>query len=285
MTGSFYRRNPDGQYERMMQWGEAPEDIFPDALTPDLSALTETVLPIRADELPVEMCFFLRVESPQSGNSPAGVLMLKRPDLPPSVKDYGLGRVIAWVYQSVEKIGITLSGLALRAELQRFSYEDSLTGLKNRRYFDELFRHEREVSVRSERPLCLLVFDIDHFKQFNDRHGHEAGDQALRMVGDVIGTCFRGSDTVCRYGGEEFAVLMPGASLDEARQRAEQLRTAIAAEQVVHRGKTLGHLTISAGIACWRENCPGFDDLFRAADRGLYQAKEAGRNRVVAAPL
>ncbi len=126
--------------------------------------------------------------------------------------------------------------------MQRFSYEDSLTGLKNRRYFDELFRHEREVSARSDRPLCLLIFDIDHFKLFNDCHGHEAGDQALRMVGDVLATCFRGSDTVCRYGGEEFSVLMPGgASLDEARQRAEQLRAAISAEPVEHRGvKTWG---------------------------------------------
>jgi diguanylate cyclase (GGDEF)-like protein len=101
----------------------------------------------------------------------------------------------------------------------------------------------------------------------------------------VLRSCFRGSDTVCRYGGEEFAVLMPGASLDEAWQRAEQLRVAIEAEQVEHRGEALGNLTISAGIACWRENCPAFDDLFRASDKALYEAKEAGRNRVVAATL
>lgn len=80
-------------------------------------------------------------------------------------------------------------------------------------------------------------------------------------------------------------MLMPGASLDEARQRAEQLRAAISAEPVEHRGENLGSLTISAGIACWRENCPEFDELFRAADQALYQAKETGRNRVVAASL
>ncbi len=285
MTGCFYRRGVDGHYDRVVHWGSAPEDVFPASLGSNLSALTETVLPVRSYDLPAQMCFFLRVESARSGNRPEGVLMLERPDLPPVVKDYGIARVIAWVYQSVEKIGITLSGLALRAELQRFSYEDSLTGLKNRRYFDELFRHEREVSARSDRPLCLLIFDIDHFKQFNDCHGHEAGDQALRMVGDVLGTYFRGSDTVCRYGGEEFAVLMPGASLEEARQRAEQLRAAIAAEQVEHRNENLGSLTISAGIACWPENCAEYDELFRAADKALYQAKEAGRNRVVAATL
>jgi diguanylate cyclase (GGDEF)-like protein len=285
MTGCFYRRGIDGQYDRVVHWGGTPEDVFPASLGANLSVLTETVLPVRSYDLPAQMCFFLRIESARSGNRPEGVLMLERPDLPPVVKDYGIARVISWVYQSVEKIGITLSGLALRAELQRFSYEDSLTGLKNRRYFDELFRHEREVSARSDRPLCLLIFDIDHFKLFNDCHGHEAGDQALRMVGDVLATCFRGSDTVCRYGGEEFSVLMPGASLDEARQRAEQLRAAISAEPVEHRGENLGSLTISAGIACWRENCPEFDELFRAADQALYQAKETGRNRVVAASL
>ena len=285
MTGCFYRRSSKGRYDRVVEWGEAPTGVFPASLGPDLTGMSETVPVARSKNFPVQMCFFLRVESAHSGNSPEGILMLERPDLPESVKDYGIARVIAWVYQSVDKIGITLSGLALRAELQRFSYEDSLTGLKNRRYFDELYRHEREVSARSDRPFCLLIFDIDHFKQFNDSHGHEAGDQALRMVGDVLRSCFRGSDTVCRYGGEEFAVLMPGASLEEARQRAEQLRVAIEAEQIEHRGEALGNITISAGIACWKENCPAFDDLFRVSDKALYEAKEAGRNRVVAATL
>jgi diguanylate cyclase (GGDEF)-like protein len=242
-------------------------------------------LPVRSQDVPAQLCFLLRVEPAQFGNVPEGVLLLERPNLPDVVKDYGTARVVAWVYQSVEKIGITLSGLALRSELQRFSYEDSLTGLKNRRYFDELFRHEREVAIRSERPLSLLIFDIDHFKRFNDSHGHDAGDEVLRMVGRVLENCFRGSDTVCRYGGEEFTVLMPGASREEARQRAENLRATIAESQVEYLGKQLGNLTISAGIACWPESSPEFDELFRAADRALYQAKAAGRNRVVTASV
>ncbi|WP_228128439.1 GGDEF domain-containing protein [Marinobacter daepoensis] len=283
IAGGFYRRGQNGRYECQTQWGEARAGAFPLALGQGLSGITETVLPVRSDELPLQLYFFLRVESGHSGPEPEGVLALERPELPDELKDYGSLRVIGWVHQSVEKIGITLSGLALRAELQKFSYEDSLTGLKNRRHFDELFRHEREVSVRSERSLSLLIFDIDHFKRFNDCHGHEAGDQALRRVGKLLGACFRGSDTVCRYGGEEFAVLMPGASLEEARYRAEQLRGAIAAERIEHRGEHLGYLTISAGIACWPENCPAFEGLFRAADMALYEAKEAGRNRVVAA--
>ncbi len=285
MSGCFYRRTPCGTYERMIQWGEARGNAFPSTLGRDLAGLQEMILPLRNHDLPAQLCFFLRVESAHSGTVPEGVLLLDRPEFPATVQDYGMARVIAWLHQSVEKVGITLSGLALRAELQRFSYEDSLTGLKNRRYFDELFRHERQVSMRSDRPLSLLIFDIDHFKRFNDRHGHEAGDQALQMVGRVLGRYFRGSDTVCRYGGEEFAVLMPGASLEEARHRAEKLRAAIATERVEYMGKELGGLTISAGIACWPENCPEFDGLFRTADRALYKAKEDGRNRVVTAIL
>lgn len=282
MAGGFYRLTPEGSYDRVSLWGKGDTQSFPVALD-TLSNVQETVLPIRNDGLPERLCFLLRIESARSGNAPEGVLLLQRPNLPDVVRDYGTARVTAWVYQSVEKIGITLSGLALRSELQRFSYEDSLTGLKNRRYFDELFRHEREVAVRSERPLSLLIFDIDHFKRFNDSQGHDAGDDVLRKVGEVLDTCFRGSDTVCRYGGEEFVVLMPGASMEEARQRAETLRESIAQAQFEHRGKRLANLTISAGIACWPESCPVFDELFRAADRALYQAKETGRNRVVTA--
>ena len=140
--------------------------------------------------------------------------------------------------------------------------------------------------MRHEHELSLILLDIDHFKQVNDRFGHLVGDDCLVALASILSDeVQRSGDLVARYGGEEFAVLMPGASLEEARQRAEQLRAAIAAEQVEHRNKNLGSLTISAGIACWPENCAEYDELFRAADKALYQAKEAGRNRVVAATL
>ncbi len=283
MSGSFYRLGAEGQYRRLVTWGSSAERMFPQFLDAELPGLTETLLPVRARELPQDLCFFLRVETARASGEPEGVILLTAPELPVSVKDYGVARVVAWVYQSVEKIGVTLSALALRDELQRFSYEDGLTGLKNRRHFDELFRHERAVAHRTETPLSLLMFDIDHFKQFNDIFGHEAGDEALRMVGRVLARYFRGSDTVCRYGGEEFAVLMPGASLGEARERAERLRSGLALEPVVFDGRNLGCLTISAGVACWPESVEEFDGLLRTADQALYSAKKAGRNQVMAA--
>lgn len=283
MNGSFYRLGAEGQYRRLVSWGDKAERNFPQFLDADLPGLTETAVPIKSHELPQNLCFFLRVEAPRATNEPEGVVLLTAPDLPESVKDYGIARLLSWVYQSVEKIGVTLSALALRDELQRFSYEDGLTGLKNRRHFDELLCHERAVSQRTERPLSLLMFDIDHFKQFNDTFGHEAGDEALRIVGQVLGRYFRGSDTVCRYGGEEFAVLMPGASLAEARERAERLRLGIASERVMFEGRNLGCLTISAGVACWPESIDEFEGLLRAADQALYSAKKTGRNQVMAA--
>lgn len=283
MAGSFYRRRPDGSYEHEAIWGPAAESAFPASLDRGLPSLKETTLPLRSQALPDSLCFLLRVEPGLTGGSPEGVLLLAHPRLPESLKGYGTVRVVAWVYQSVEKLGITLSGLALREELQRFSYEDGLTGLKNRRHFDELFRHEQEVSRRSGRSLSLLMLDIDHFKRFNDTYGHEAGDEALKMLSRVLARHFRGSDTVCRYGGEEFAVLLPGATSAEATERAEALRRAVASEPAGEGGAVPEHLTVSVGVACWPESCTEFGDLFRAADRALYRAKHAGRNRVAAA--
>ena len=283
MSGSFYRVGAEGQYRRLVTWGGSAERVFPQFLDAELPGLAESLLPLKADQLPQHLCFFLRVETARATAKPEGVILLTTPELPLSVKDDGVARLVNWVYQSVEKLSVTLSALALRDELQRFSYEDGLTGLKNRRHFDELFLHERAVAHRTDAPLSLLMFDIDHFKQFNDIFGHEAGDEALRMVGRVLGRYFRGSDTVCRYGGEEFAVLMPGASLGEARERAERLRAGLGTEPVVVDGRNLGCLTISAGVACWPESVAAFDGLLRAADQALYSAKKAGRNQVVAA--
>ncbi|MFO8142352.1 MAG: GGDEF domain-containing protein, partial [Marinobacter sp.] len=283
MSGCLYRQTKAGQYERVLSWGQISEQAFPLVLDGDVSHLEPTAMLVRHLSVPEQLCFFLRVEPDNTGNRPAGVLLLSRPELPRGLEEYGTARIVAWVFQSVEKMGVTLSGLVLREQLQRFSYEDGLTGLKNRRHFDEFFRHEQEVSLRTGSPLSLLMLDIDHFKVFNDSHGHEAGDEALKMVGGMLGQYFRGSDTVCRYGGEEFAVLMPGAPLDEARLRAEALRRAIADTPLVYQGQSLSALTISAGVACWPESSADFDELFRIADRALYRAKNAGRNRVVAA--
>jgi diguanylate cyclase (GGDEF)-like protein len=162
--------------------------------------------------------------------------------------------------------------------MQQQSRTDALTKLFNRRYFDERATFEFERAQRFRQPFSLLVIDIDHFKAFNDTHGHSRGDEVLRTVARQLREGVRDQDSVCRYGGEEFAVILPSTSGDEAMLVAESLRQAI--EQ--GKGQAPGPITISIGVASLGDS--EFADvgaLFRAADAALYEAKSAGRNRAV----
>ena len=169
---------------------------------------------------------------------------------------------------------------ARTVELERLSYEDALTGLKNRRFFDEVFEREVALSHRESLPISVLICDLDKFKVFNDTHGHSAGDEALRHVARVLTQVFRQTDLICRYGGEEFVVIMPGADGTNAMEKAEQLRYAVAADSVTSKGAELGYITLSVGVASW----PGIESdamgLLSAADQALYRAKRYGRDRV-----
>jgi diguanylate cyclase len=160
---------------------------------------------------------------------------------------------------------------------------DSLTGLFNRRKFDESLQDAAERSVQTGSPLCLLMTDIDHFKKFNDNYGHTIGDHVLALVARTVKECIRSSDTAVRYGGEEFAVILPNVRISDAVRVAEQIRTAVASKRVVNRSKniTLGTITLSVGVARY---VPGESvaELIKRADAGLYTAKRTGRNRVVA---
>jgi diguanylate cyclase (GGDEF)-like protein len=228
------------------------------------------------------ICFRMNVQSP-SGLLTEGVLLLDGPVLEEGLRDYGSARIVSSTQQFLDKIGVTLSGILLREELQRFSYEDSLTGLKNRRFFDELFAHESALAQRNGQPLSLLLIDIDHFKQFNDTYGHPAGDGVLRMVADLLRQQFRESDTVCRYGGEEFLVMMPQAPLAEAAERAEELRQSISRATCLEKGVDLGKITVSVGVASWPESTELMSNLIRQADQALYRAKAGGRDKVTSA--
>lgn len=168
-------------------------------------------------------------------------------------------------------------------ELERLSYEDALTGLKNRRFFNQVLDREVARAEREGKPLSLMICDLDEFKVFNDSHGHAAGDEALRHVGLVLAQVFRQTDLVCRYGGEEFVVILPGADGNAALIKAEQLRRAVAACRVKFGQETLDQITLSVGIATWPETPGGATALLDAADRALYQAKRSGRDRVALA--
>ncbi len=165
----------------------------------------------------------------------------------------------------------------LLQRLERQSMADALTGLGNRRAFDEALEVELKRARRAGGWVGLVMMDVDHFKRFNDQHGHQAGDDALVTVGHVLTRVARAEDRACRIGGEEFALLLPGADERAAAIVAERVR-----RDVEHRAPAAGPVTISLGVAASR----GDDGqaLLAVADARLYAAKEAGRNRVVGAP-
>jgi diguanylate cyclase (GGDEF)-like protein/PAS domain S-box-containing protein len=179
-----------------------------------------------------------------------------------------------------EHVSLSLANLRLQERLRGQSIRDPLTGLFNRRYMEESLEREMRRAGRGRHPVGILMLDIDHFKGFNDTYGHEAGDALLREVGAILQRSIRGEDIACRFGGEEFALIMPEASLLDSAQRAEQLREAIRGLNIHHRRQPLGQVTISVGVAIYPDHGPTGDAVLRAADAALYQAKARGRDRV-----
>lgn len=168
------------------------------------------------------------------------------------------------------------------SRVQKESLTDALTGVGNRKHFVMETKRLAFEAADQKTPMCLLMIDIDHFKKFNDAHGHLIGDQVLKLVGRTLMENLKGKDVVARYGGEEFAIILPQTRLTDAGRVAEVLRQSIAHKKIVRRdnNNTIGSITISIGTAQYH---PGelLSNLVRRADAGLYLAKGAGRNRVV----
>jgi diguanylate cyclase len=167
---------------------------------------------------------------------------------------------------------------AIRAE----SLTDPLTGLGNRKYFDRSIEVAVQEALENGEPLSLLMFDIDHFKSFNDSYGHLTGDQVLRLVGLSLKQTIKGQDITARYGGEEFAVVLPNTGLRQALTVADHIRRAIMAKELKKKstGEILGRVTISVGVSMLKAG-DDTDSLIERADACLYAAKRNGRNRVI----
>ena len=184
---------------------------------------------------------------------------------------------------TAEHIGLSLANLNLREALRVQSIRDPLTGLFNRRYMEESLERELHRAARNQRPLGLVMLDLDHYKRFNDTFGHAAGDTMLRALSNCLQTHIRREDIACRYGGEEFTLILPDASREVMQQRAERLREEVKRLDVQHSGQSLGSVTLSLGIAVFPEHGSTPETLLRAADTALYRAKAEGRDRVVIA--
>jgi len=182
-----------------------------------------------------------------------------------------------------EQISLAFANLLLRETLKYQSVRDPLTGLFNRRHMEEVLERELLRAARKATPVAVLMIDIDQFKHFNDMFGHEAGDLLLRELGSTLQGQMRGGDIACRYGGEEFLLIMGETDLDCACQRAETLREQVAALQVRYRGEMLRRITVSIGVAGFPVHGNSGGKIVSAADGALYRAKRAGRDRVVVA--
>lgn len=168
-------------------------------------------------------------------------------------------------------------------DVQKEALTDGLTEIANRKNFDMVLKSESEASSQKGTPLALVLIDIDHFKKFNDTHGHQTGDHVLKFVGAMLKKAVKATDLPARYGGEEFALILPNTDLSSAVALAESIRVAVAGKRLRKKqtGDDIGNITLSLGVSQYRSG-ESLSDLIKRADDGLYQAKGLGRNQVVA---
>jgi diguanylate cyclase (GGDEF)-like protein len=294
-VGTLYRINsPGGYLERVASWGESiqEEKLF---TVQDCWALRRGQLHWTSGARTGLLCQhatgsaepifpYMCVPLVAHGET-VGLLFLQRLHTSANAQEIGAA-LESKLYLATavgEEISLALANLKLRDTLRQQSLRDPLTGLYNRRFLEEYLVHERVRAARKNRPLSVIMLDIDHFKRVNDTFGHDAGDAVLRRMGLVLQGHVRGSDIACRIGGEEFALLLPEASLMIAYQRAERILDTVRHMQIKHRGQVLGAITVSLGVAAFPKHGDTPEALIRAADQALYQAKQGGRNKLASA--
>jgi diguanylate cyclase (GGDEF)-like protein/PAS domain S-box-containing protein len=210
-----------------------------------------------------------------------GILHLQATDESPQLNTSELSFKTTFAAQ----VGLSIANIRLRDALRTQSVRDALTGLYNRRYLEEVLEREVRRAARAAQSLGVLIIDLDHFKTFNDTYGHDAGDAVLRETGAALARGIRAEDFVCRFGGEEFVVILPTANLAAACARAERLRLKMKELTVLHQGRSMGMLTVSIGVAVFPEHALSPKELMAAGDAALYEAKHRGRDQVCVAAL
>jgi len=203
--------------------------------------------------------------------------------LPGPVRQHRLASHEAWALTVAEHIALALANLRLRESLRAQALRDSLTGLYNRRYMEQALDREILRATRSGRTVGVIMLDLDHMKNFNDSHGHAAGDMLLTVLGDFLVRHVRQEDFACRYGGEEFVVILPEASPAMVRSRAEELLKGVQGLHFNFHGVQLRGVTASVGVAAFPGHGKTVAELLNAADGAMYTAKRQGRDRVAVA--
>ncbi|MFS1864045.1 diguanylate cyclase [Vibrio lentus] len=180
-----------------------------------------------------------------------------------------------------EHLGLALANLSLQEKLRSQALSDPLTGLFNRRFFDQKLEEHSMNSATSEQPLSLLMLDLDHFKRFNDNFGHDAGDFVLKEISALLKQSVSEDEIACRLGGEELAILLPHYSMGQATEFGQILCDAVRSMHLEHKGLSLGQLGVSIGVATYPKPASDTESLVKMADNALYMAKDMGRSRVV----
>jgi len=206
-----------------------------------------------------------------------GILHFQATEHSPSLADAELSFRTTFAGQ----VGLSLANIRLREALRTQSIRDPLTGLYNRRHLGEMLERETRRASRAGHGLGIMMLDLDHFKKFNDTYGHEAGDTVLREAASLLAKSVRAEDIVCRFGGEEFVIILPMADIKASQARAERIRAKVRELSIVHQGQSLGTVTVSVGVAALPDHGTSSKDLLEAADAALYRAKREGRDRVV----
>jgi len=265
---------------------ERPDIVLLDMLLPDLGG-PEVARQIRSLEAPSEWTpiIFLSArdsdEDLEQGIIAGGDDYLHKPasEVVLRAKIRAMQRIVQMRYSLV---AMTRQLDSANRELKRLSTADGLTGLANRRHFDTTLNREWRRSIRQASPIALVLCDVDYFKAYNDTYGHQAGDDCLRLLAEVMSSSLvRGGDLVARYGGEEFAVILPDTDIEGAQIIAERIRQAMFKVAQPHAASTHGVVTVSAGVAAEIAMIGHHpEQLIAAADRALYAAKAAGRNRI-----
>lgn len=285
----FIRSNSKDYFQMMAQWGNSAykEDGFEPM---DCWAARSNHLHAFATQTESIACNHLNHTSPEpkasvcipisSSDEMIGIMTLYS-----QINDDGTTNsvdeeTVTLAGEVVSQIALAISNLRLRENLRKSSIVDVLTGLYNRRYLDETFNREIARSQRAKEFIGVIMLDVDHFKNFNDTYGHEAGDHVLHEVGLILKQACRASDLACRYGGEEFVLLLLNADLKSTIERTAIIREELKKKHIIYGGLSLPAINVSMGVSMYPQHGSKPDELIRCADEALYKAKHDGRDRV-----
>ena len=291
-SGALYAYGPSrDDFEPVTKWGYQPDSLEKRTFEPDKCWALRLARPHKNDGLCMGIpCAIvapadnsLCVPMMANGYTIGIFYLLKnliRDDIP---EGHGTNEALA--IMTAEHIALALANLRLQETLRLQSILDPLTGLFNRRFMQETLLREMRRADRDHLPVGVIMIDLDHFKQFNDSFGHGAGDTLLRRLSEILKMTIRSRDIACRFGGEEFVIILPEASLDTTHRRAEEIRSKVKELTVEYHGQLLGAITSSFGVADFPTHANTVEALLNAADRALYRAKSEGRDRVVSADI